>query len=124
MAFESQDQIAQDLQESSDTIRRVLHELLSQGSENTPHAATPQQMSDLLSELMRAGQRLRALPAKRDGKLQQEICEYRQEVERLRSFLPAIQESLLAERARLERERERLNGAAAWAEASRQTLQK
>jgi len=124
MTFESQQQIAHDLHESSNTIRRVLHELLPQASENTPHAATPQQMSDLLSQLMLAGQRLRALPAQRDGKLEQEISEYRQEVERLRSLLPSIQVSLLAERARLERERERLNGAAAWAQASLQTLTK
>ena len=124
MTFESQEQIAHDLHESSNTIRRVLHELLPQASENTPHAATPQQMSDLLSQLMLAGQRLHALPAQRDGKLEQEISEYRQEVERLRSLLPSIQVSLLAERARLERERERLNGAAAWAQASLQTLTK
>ena len=124
MTFESQEQIAHDLHESSNTIRRVLHELLPQASENTPHAATPQQMSDLLSQLMLAGQRLHALPAQRDGKLEQEISEYRQEVERLRSLLPAIQASLLAERARLEHERERLNGAAAWAQASLQTLAK
>ena len=124
MTFESQQQIAHDLHESSNTIRRVLHELLPQASENTPHAATPQQMSDLLSQLMLAGQRLHALPAQRDGKLEQEISEYRQEVERLRSLLPSIQVSLLAERARLERERERLNGAAAWAQASLQTLTK
>ena len=124
MTFDSQEQTARDLHESRNTIRRVLHELLPHASENTPHAATPEQMSDLLSELMRAGQRLRALPEKRDGNLEQEICEYRREVDRLRSFLPAIQASLLAERARLERERERLHGAAAWAEASLQTLAK
>jgi hypothetical protein len=121
---ESQEQIAWDLHESTNTIRRVLHELLPQASESTPHAATPQQMSDLLSELMHAGQRLRALPTNRGGDLERAICDYRQEVEHLRSFLPAIQKSLLAERARLERERERLNGAAAWAQASLQTLAK
>jgi len=122
MTLESPEQISQDLHEASDTIRRVLHELLPPASESTPLAATPQQMSTLLSELMRAGQRLHALPAKRDANLEQEICDYRREVERLRSFLPAIQKSLLVERARLERERERLNGAAAWAQASLQTL--
>jgi hypothetical protein len=119
---ESQEQIALDLHESTNTIRRVMHELLPQTSESTPHAATPQQMSLLLSELMRTGQTLRVLPTNRGGDLEQAICEYRQQVERLRSFLPAIQTSLLAERARLERERERLNGAAAWAQASLQTL--
>lgn len=124
MTFDSQEQIAHDLHESSDTIRRVLHELLPQPSEDAPRAATPQQMSDLLSQLMHAGQRLRALPAQRDRSLEQEIWEYRKEVELLRSMLPAIQASLLAERARLEGERERLNGAAAWAQASLQTLAK
>jgi len=124
MTTESHPHIAQGLHESSAIIRRVLHDLLSGASESSPRAATPQQMSDLLSELMRAGQRLRALPEKQDENLQQEICEYRLEVERLRSILPAIQASLLAERTRLEQERERLNGAAAWAQASLQTLAK
>ncbi|HTS04383.1 MAG TPA: hypothetical protein VMP68_02290 [Candidatus Eisenbacteria bacterium] len=124
MPFESQQQIAHNLHESTNTIRRVLDDLLPTSSANPPKVATPQQMSNLLSHLMYAGQRLRALPAQRDGSLEQEICEYRHEVERLRSLLPAIQASLLAERARLEHERERLNGAAAWAQASLQTLAK
>ena len=124
VSLESQHEIVRALHESTNTIRRVLDDLRDPASADLPHVATPEQMSTLLSELMRAGQRLRIVPANCNGTLKQEISQYRDEVERLRSFLPAIQASLLAERARLERERERLNGAAAWAEASRQTLEK
>lgn len=125
MPVESPQQIAHVLHESSNAIRRVLHDLLPEpATDTTRHAATFQQMSALLSQLMYAGQRLRALPAQREGWLEQEVAAYRHEVERLRLLLPAIQASLLADRSRLERERERLNGAAAWAQASLRTLTK
>ena len=85
-------------------------------------AATPQQMAGLLSELMRAGQRLRTLPAEKGAELELELTEYRKNVERLRDFLPAIYNALLRERARLEQERARVQSAAEWARRSRQTL--
>lgn len=84
--------------------------------------ATPQQMHGLLSELMRAGGCLRSLPAERDAALDGEVGEYRQNVERLRAFLPTIHAALLRERSRLEQERTRVRGAADWARLSRQTL--
>lgn len=120
MTFESQDQIATILQECTDNLRRILAALRSQSSENAAKVASPQQMSDLISGLMQAGRRLRVLPSNLDPNLEQKVHEYRTEAERLRSFLPAIQASLLSERGRLENERVRLNGAAAWAQASRQ----
>ena len=122
MTLESQEHLAQDLHESTHRIRNVLGEILAEPSRGARNVTSPQQISVLLSGLMRAGERLRDLPSKRDRKLEDEISAYRNEVERLRSCLPAIQASLLAERARLEHDRERLNGAAAWARASRQTL--
>lgn len=122
MTSESQEQIASHLHESTDRIRCVLTQLLPQTPQEAAKPANPQQISDLLSELMRAGQWLRVLPANRDRTLEDEICAYRYEVERLRSFLPAMQTSLIAERGRLEHERERLNGAAAWAQTSSQTM--
>ena len=122
MILESQDQIARDLHEATDRIRCVLSQLCPQTPQEAAKVASPQQMSDLLSGLMRAGQWLRVLPANRDRNLDEQICAYRNEVEQLRSFLPAMQASLLAERGRLEHERERLNGAAAWAQASSQTV--
>ena len=122
--FESQGQIVQDLHESTNRIRQVLGELHLPSSGNAAKVVNAEQMSELLSGLMRAGQWLRALPSDRDQNLEREVCAYRDEVERLRSFLPAIQAALLAERGRLEKERERLNAAASWAQASRQTVSK
>ncbi len=124
MTSESQEQIANYLHESTDRIRSVLSQLLPQTPQEVPNVASPQQMSELLSGLMRAGQWLRVLPPNREGNLEQELCEYRTEVERLRACLPAIQATLLAERSRLEKERARLNGTASWAQASRQTVSK
>lgn len=102
----------------------MLGELHLPSSGNAAKVVNAEQMSALLAGLMRAGQWLRALPSDRDQNLEREVCAYRGEVERLRSFLPAIQAALLAERGRLEKERERLNAAASWAQASRQTVSK
>jgi hypothetical protein len=95
---------------------------LDSPSHSTNRAATPQQMAALLSELMRAGQWLRSLPGEKDAKLEQELSEYRKQVERLRALMPSIQQTLLGERARLERERARVVSATEWARQSRQTL--
>jgi transposase len=83
---------------------------------------TPQQMSALLSELMRTGERLRRLPAVRDGELESELSFYRGNVQRLRTLLPSIHANLLQERSRIERERTRVQSAAEWARRSRETL--
>ena len=92
-----------------------------------PRAATPQQMAGLLSELMRTGQWLRTLASEKDPTLDhptldQELNQYRKNVERLRALLPSIHSTLLEERARLEQERARVESAAEWASCSRQTL--
>ena len=84
--------------------------------------AGPQEMAALLSELMRAGQRLRLLPAEKDAALELELAEYRRHVERLRDLLPAIHDALQQQRTRLERERSRVHAAMEWARRSRQTL--
>jgi len=83
---------------------------------------TPQQMSALLCELTRAGAGLRSLPEPKGTGFAQELSEYRQEVERLRAFLPSLQATLLKERAWLEQQRERIQSAAEWARTSSQTL--
>jgi hypothetical protein len=88
----------------------------------SPRSATPQQMAGLLSELMRAGQWLQVLPRDRDAALDQELDDYRKNVERLRALLPSIHSTLLGERARLEQERARVEAATEWACRSRQTL--
>jgi hypothetical protein len=87
--------------------------------------ATPEQMAGLLSELLRAGTWLRAepLPASTtDDDLNHELKRYRGNVERLRDLLPSLHHQLLAERARLEAQRVRVQSAAEWARASRQAL--
>jgi hypothetical protein len=87
--------------------------------------ATPAQMSELLSELLRAGAGLRAepIPAKgNDPELDGQLETYRHNLERLRELLPFLHSQLLGERARLEAQRTRVRLAAEWARASRRTL--
>jgi hypothetical protein len=87
--------------------------------------ATPDQMSGLLSELLKAGEGLRAEPIPEKGvdpELDDELEKYRLNVERLQRMLPAIHSQLLVERARLEYQRARVQAAAEWARASRRTL--
>jgi len=66
------------------------------------------------------GARLRAepLPTKgTDSELDQELEQYRRNVERVRELLPSIHGQLLAERARLGAQRARVRSAAEWARA-------
>jgi len=87
--------------------------------------ATPEHMAALLSELLRAGAALHAQPIPpkgNDPELDVELERYRRHVERLRDLLPCLHSRLLAERARIEGQRSRVQSAAAWARASRQTL--
>lgn len=115
--------LVQELHETNCRLRFWLDSLSRSSAETgDPHAATPEQMNGLLSELMCAGTWLRELPANRNAALAQEVAEYRKQVEQLRGLLPAIQETLLRERARLEAERNRLTSAGQWARGSRQTL--
>jgi hypothetical protein len=90
-----------------------------------PATTTPEHMGALLSELLRAGVGLRAapLPTKgNDPELDGQLEIYRRNVETLRELLPSMHTQLLVERARLEAQRTRVQSAAAWARASRQTL--
>jgi len=90
-----------------------------------PAVPTPEQMAALLSELQRAGAGLRQEPvsvAGDDPALNAELEKYRCNVERLRDILPSIHDQLLAEQARIEGQRARVQSAAEWARASRQTL--
>jgi hypothetical protein len=90
-----------------------------------PAIITPEHMAALLSELLRAGAGLRGepIPTKGDdAELDGELELYRSHVERLRALLPSLHSQLLGERARLEAQRTRVQSAAEWARASRQTL--
>lgn len=91
-----------------------------------PVIAKPEQLTGILSELLKTGAALREqpMPATRaDPELDRELALYRRQVERLRELLPSIHRQLLLERARLEAQRSRVKAAAEWARASRQTLQ-
>jgi hypothetical protein len=86
---------------------------------------TPETMAALLSELLRAGASLRTetRPAKGfDPELDAELAMYLSFVEQLRDLMPEMRCQLLAERAQLESQRTRVQFAAEWARASRQTL--
>jgi hypothetical protein len=84
----------------------------------------PQILVELLGELCNATEWLRGVPAdwSRDAELEREIVEYRTNVEQLSQILPAMHESLLAQKARLETARTHLAKAAAWIDADKQTL--
>jgi len=118
------DQLVSDLHETNRRLLTLLESIVPASAlpRLPARVATPKQMTELLSELMRAGQWLRNLPADRDPALEKELGEYRRLVERLRELLPSIHAALLRERARIEQERERVRSAAAWAQSSRQTL--
>ena len=122
-----QNQFIFELRESSRRLRRWV-ELLVSSSESRSELAfsaspvpTPDQMSGVLSELLRAGEYLRSRPREGNPELENELADYRHQLVRLRDHLPLIHRSLLNERARLEHERERVQAAAEWARASRVT---
>ena len=116
--------LAHDLHAINCRLRFWLDSLVpvSASAAGQPQTATPEQMNGLLSQLMQAGAYLRSMPLDRDVALEEEITEYRNQVERLRALLPSIHETLLREKARLEEARSRLALAGHWARLSGQTL--
>jgi hypothetical protein len=116
--------LAQNLRETNSRLCLWLESLAPDPAQPSAqaHAPTPSQMAALLSELMRVGGWLRGLPPDKDPMLEQELNNYRKNVERLRDLLPLIRSALLQERARLEQKRARVQSAAEWARRSRQTL--
>jgi hypothetical protein len=123
MSLSALPDLTQALHETNARLRSSLDRLLpDSASAPAPRPTSPQQMSELLTELMKAGQWLRTLPAEKPPALEPELCEYRKNVERLRELLPSIHGALLRERARLEQERARVRSAREWVDRSRQTL--
>ena len=114
--------LAEQLRASALQLSGYLAALFPEGSETPGRAATPQQMSGLLGELIRTGQRLRDAADLEDPAMAVALATYRQQVERLRDRLPAIRQALVEERSRIERERARLHSASQWARSSQQTL--
>ena len=113
--------LAEVLRETNSRLQSYF-DILSPQEASVQRPASPQVIAALLSELRRTGERLRILPTHRDAQLEEVLADYRSKVERLREMLPSIHAVLLAERARLERERARLGSAAEWIRRSRQTL--
>ena len=118
------DLITQHLRETNSRLGFWLDTVIPEHAQGAAQlrAASPQQMAGLLSELMRAGEWLRALPAEKDAELAAELAAYRRNVERVHALLPSIHAALLQERARLEQERARIEAVAEWTRRSRQTL--
>jgi len=110
------------LRQANDSLRSALLRLRPEQRQCS--AIRPQELSDLLAQLLRAGECLRRLPAHLEtaAALQQESLEYRRNLEKLRDFLPGLQGRLLAEKARLEGAKAQVAAAAAWARASKKTL--
>jgi len=115
------DPCAQELHERNARLCELLDHLETPPA-SPPRVILPWEMADLLSVLMQAGECLRTSTDRMSPELERERGAYRKSVERLRDLLPAIHATLLAERARLEQERARVQTAAAWATRSRETL--
>jgi hypothetical protein len=110
------------LRQVNESVRSALIQLRPEQK----HCATirPQDFSDLLSEILRAAELLRH-PSAHSGAgpaFDRELLEYRDNLERLKHFLPELHGHLLAEKSRLETARTHLGSAAAWAGASKETL--
>jgi hypothetical protein len=108
---------SQNLHDTNRRLRGVLEEL----SHSDPAPATiGPRMELILTELLRVGGWLQSAAAgPADRELQEEINQYRQNLELLQTLLPEIQARLLTERARLESERSHLEAANAGVRASR-----
>lgn len=115
------DHLTSELREHNRRLHHWIDTLLEGSASQLPPAA-PQQIEGLLSELIHVGKWLRGRPVETDAELENELAEYRIQVERLRLLLPSIHRALLAERSRLEHERARLQVASEWIRRSRQTL--
>lgn len=107
----------ENLHDTNRRLRAVLEEL-SHG-DRAPATIGPK-MELILTELLRVGGWLQSASGEPvDRELQEEINQYRKNVELLKTLLPEIQARLLTERARLESERSHLEAANAELRASR-----
>lgn len=87
----------------------------------------PQEFSALQNQLVQAAECLQHLPhfdaaSAFPSAFQRESLEYRGNLVKLREFLPAVQQCLLAEKSRIEIARSHVAAAAAWVRASKETL--
>src|SRR4030088_1247267 len=115
--------------ETFDTLRQVndnLHSALIRLHPEQKHCSTitPEDFSDILSQLLRAAECLSCLPAEPEAAvaLKKESLKYLSNLGKLKDFLPDLPGRLLAEKARLETAQSHVAAAAAWARASKKTL--
>jgi len=112
------DPIAAELHAITLRLRQMLDDL---AMTLTP-ILTPQQIAELLSALLRAGECMRAIGAVPREEISGITSAYRTQVERLRVLLPSIHGALLREKARLAQGQERLRAVTAWTKASQQSF--
>lgn len=106
------------LREINDYLRRTLIALRPERRHCS--TVTPQDFNAILNQVLRAA-------GLRDhcefsAEFEEELLEYRRNLERLKQLLPDLQGRLLAEKARLESARSQLTSAGVWAQASKTTL--
>jgi hypothetical protein len=114
------------LREVNHNLRSALDRFHPQSTVNS--VATPQEFSALTADLLRAGECLKNLEAKRPvpgslnsveaNALTQETNAYRANLDRLKLSLPDIHARLLAEKARLQTAEKHIAAAASWARAN------
>jgi hypothetical protein len=92
--------------------------------QNASAPLRPEDLSSLLTKLLRNADCLRSMPADSapDAELEKAISEYRSTLEQLAHILPRVHGQLLTEKARLEIARAHVTATAAWAQASKKTL--
>ncbi len=114
------------LRQINETLRSALVRLRPERKHCS--SLKPQDFSGLLSQLLQAAECQRrpehfeAIMPEAAAALKKELLEYRNNLEKLKHFLPDLQVRLLAEKSRLESARTHLAAKAAWAKANQQTL--
>jgi hypothetical protein len=110
------------LREVNDNLRSALIRLHPE--RKLCSSIRPQDFSDLLSHILRAGECLRRQRPQSEASvaLNEESLEYRSNLEKLKDFLPDLHGRLLAEKSRLETAQTHVAATAAWARASNKTL--
>jgi len=85
---------------------------------------TPEDFSAIIGEISRARQCLQHLSPGTEAAvaIEKELLEYRDNLKKLKQFLPDLHGRLLAEKVRLETANNKLAAAAAWAQANEKTL--
>ena len=84
----------------------------------------PEDLTDLRAVVLRTASCWRSLAPDGvpDAELEKELCEYRNNIEKLAQVLPSAQGRLLAEKARLENAQSHVAATNAWAQANKNTL--